>query len=209
VADPVVYNLAGLCKSQLGATRCASVALHDIRRGVPRGELPALAVYVSEEEITEERGGTARHDAVVALDYYFGPVEQGVLDDRWADCREAARLVSVAVRNGSHADWPTPIVPAPVPPQDPAPGTPVLELVTGLQGFRLNGKIRYGYFHPVAPGAGASYLGFRASLAVLHDDTTEPSDITDLGPLVGHLTLPAEGTLPAGELVEFQPLASP
>lgn len=208
MADAIVYNLAGLLAAKLGETACASTPLHDMRRGIARAKLPALALYVSEEEIFEERGSDDRHEVTVSLDYYRGPIESQNMDDRWAELRAAAKSIAVAVRLGEDDDWPTPIVPTPTPPQDPAPGTPLLELVPGLISFRL-GKIRYGYFHPIAPGPGASYVGFRASLTVIHDDTYEPTDIDLLGPLVGHFTLAAEGTLPAGDLLEFQPLAAP
>lgn len=209
MADLVVTNLAGLFAAQLGTTRCQQTYLHDVRRAVGRSEMPALAVYVSEEEIVESLGGRDVHEATVALDYYLGPVEQEVMDSQWADLREAARLVSVAVRNGYHANWPTPIVPAPDPPQSPAPGTPLLTLLPALLGFSLRGKIRYGYFHPLSPGAGASYLGFRAQLDVRHEDTIALTGVTNLGPLVGHFTVPAEGVLPAASFLEFQAFGAP
>lgn len=204
MADAIVVNLAGLLASKLGTTQCAGTYLHDIRRAVGQTDLPALAVYVSEEEIVAERGGVMRHEAVVSLDYYLGPIEQDVMNDRWSELRVAATDIANAVRVGYDPAWPIATVPPTI-----APGTALLDFVTGLQGFTTQGKVKYGYFHPITPGAGASYLGFRWSLLVLHDGTSEPADITLLGPLVGHFNVPAEGALPAGILLEFQPLAAP
>jgi hypothetical protein len=209
VADAVVVNIAGLLAAKLTSTSCKKAYLHDVRHAVARAELPALAVYVSEEEIVEGRGGKTRHECVVELDYYLGPIEGMNLNERWADLRTAAKKIAEAVIAGADPNWPTPIVPPPTPPQSPAPGTPVLTLVTGLQAFVPSGKVKYGYFHPIAPTQGTSYLGFRWQLAVLHDDTYEPADITPLGPMFGTLTLAAEGALPVFNFVEFRPLAAP
>jgi hypothetical protein len=205
VADAIVVNIAGLLAAKLGTTKCAETYLHDIRRAVGQAELPALAVYVADEEIVDGRADEIYHEATVQLDYYLGPIEQDIMNDRWADLRIAARMIGEVLRAGSHAAWPTPIVPAPDPPQNPAPGTPLVDLGIGLEAFAL-GRIRYGYFHPIAPGPGTSYLGFRAPLAVRHVDLADQPGISNLTEMYGVVRLPAEGALPVVEFVEFRAL---
>lgn len=164
-------------------------------------ELPALAVFVGDEEWIEGRGGRLGHLVTVQLDYYYGPVEQQAMDDAWAKLRDAAHQVHRALLEGRHADWP----PAP----DPNQGKSLLDFGVGIEDIRPTGKTRYGYFHPLAPAGGTSYVGFRATAAMQHLDVSEPPGITDLGPLVGHFTVLPEGTLPEGTILEFQAFGDP
>lgn len=73
------------------------------------------------------------------------------------------------------------------------------------------GKVQYGYFQPAAGALeGQVYLGWTLRVDVVHaDDTADPFDITDLGPLYGTLVLPAETPLAKFDFVEFRALAAP
>lgn len=201
MADLQIPQVAGLLATWLGSERCRKAYRHDVRRAIGMAELPALAVYAGDEEFVERRGGGLVHVVTLQLDYYLGPVEQQAMDAAWEKLREAALQVHRGLLDGRHADWP----PAP----DPNQGKSLLDLGVGIEDIRPTGKARYGYFHPLAPTGGTSYVGFRATGAMQHLDVVEPSDITDLGPLVGHFIVPAEGDLPEATFLDFQPLGAP
>lgn len=201
MADLQIPQVAGLLATWLGSDRCSKSYVHDIRRAIGMAELPAIAIYAGDEEWVERRGGILAHLVTVQLDYYLGRVEQDAMDEAWAKLRDAAHQVQRGLLTGWHADWP----PAP----DPNQGLSLVELGVGIEDIRPIGKTRYGYFHPLAPVGGTSYVGFRATASMQYVDVSEPSDITPLGPLVGHLTVPAEGDLPEATFVEFQPLGAP
>lgn len=197
MTDAVTGPLAGLIGAWLETSRCAAAYRHDVRREVGRAKFPALACYVAEESIYEGRAGYVEHELKIGIDYYLGPVEERSLDDKWEAAREAARRATLAMIKGTHVSWP----PAPA-----VPGTPIRSIIPGLEIIEPQGAIRYGYFHPIAPGAGQSYIGFRGFCLIRYRAADVAPTTQPLEMVWGEVLVPAEGALAEGVMVEFRPL---
>ncbi len=196
MSDAVTGPLADLIGAHLETTRCRAKYRHDIRRAVSQAQLPAVACYVADEEIYEGRAGKIGHNAGIAIDYYLGPIVEQSMDEAWEAAREATRRIARALILGSHPSWP----PAPG-----VPGTPIRDIIPGLEIIEPTGKTRYGYFHPIEPGRGQSYVGCRATALIRYFETERPAS-EPLEIVFGQIVVPADPPLAAGVMVEFRPL---